>query len=96
VSVVTNRHDEQGQHGKPKLEAEGEMAMYGYLNQLVAETHIRELRAQAARQRLVAQAARASRGRKSALIAASAAPAGPISAGVTRSASLRVRPAADC
>jgi hypothetical protein len=70
--------------------------MYGYLNQLVAETHVRELRAQAARQRLLAQAARASRSRKSAVIAASAAPVGPVSAGVTRSVSLRVRPAADC
>jgi hypothetical protein len=70
--------------------------MYGYLNQLIAEAHLRDLRAQAARQRLLAQAARASRSRKSALVAASAAPVGPVSAGVTRSASLRVRPAAGC
>jgi hypothetical protein len=73
--------------------------MYGYLNQLVAEAHINELRAQAARRRLIdqaAKAARASRGRRSGVIAASAAPIGPVSAGVTRTASLRVRPASDC
>jgi hypothetical protein len=70
--------------------------MYGYLNQLVAEAHIDELRAQAARQRVRAQGSRGSRGRKSAVIAASAAPVGPVSAGVSRSASLRVRQAADC
>ena len=73
--------------------------MYGYLNQLVAEAHIDELRAQAARRRLITQAAnaaRGSRGRKSGVIAASAAPVGPVSAGVTRTAGLRVRPASDC
>jgi hypothetical protein len=73
--------------------------MYGYLNQLVAEAHVNELRAHAARQRLIAPAAKASRAarrHKSGVIAASAAPIGPVSAGVTRSASLRVRPAADC
>ncbi len=73
--------------------------MYGYLNQLVAEARIQDMRAQAARQRLrrdAARAAGAERGRKAGVIAASAAPVGPVLAGVTRSASLRVRPAADC
>ena len=73
--------------------------MYGYLNQLVAEARIQDMHAQAARRRLrteAAKASRASRGRKSAVIEASAAPVGPVLAGVTRSASLRVRPAADC
>ena len=82
-----------------ELEAQEEMAMYGYLNQLVAEAHINELRATAARQRLIAQAAkaaRAGRGRKSGVVAASAAAVGPVSAGVTRSVGLRVRPAGDC
>jgi hypothetical protein len=81
--------------------------MNGYVSQRIAEEHIAELRAQAARSRLRAQAAQASAGRATRrgpvwparlrLDAESARRAQPL--GVpsgTRVTTVRVRPAVDC
>lgn len=84
--------------------------MYGYVSQLIAEDHIAELRAQAARRRLrtqASQAAQASRGRASRkstawparllLDAESARRARPLAAASSpRVTTVRVQPTVDC
>jgi hypothetical protein len=81
--------------------------MNGYVSQLIAEGHIAELRAQAARRRLRTQAAQAAPGRglrkstvwpaRLRLDAESARRARPLAAtSGTRVATVRVQPTVDC